>query len=514
MATDLQKYVQAAGGQKAGTSSPAPTKLDDYIEAATLSPNKQKIQQFNREQFFYDEDAKVANNPGGIIRQTIGGVGSTFANIGKGLYESVVKPDERQKKFEADFLPYGANDNQAAKFLTAPGVAAARVITRFVNPGLRPLADNIAEIRAINEKGGIADQIASGRIPASVLDDFAVLQKTAPQIVGDVAQAVLSAYAGGEGAAAAQAGTKLSVRQALTKGFGGGAGIGALFGSAQAASSGSTKPSEIINIIAQGGLGGGLLGAITTGAIPIAREFLPKIEEARALKLNVESQGGDTPVAINGKQPTVTADAPVAQTGLPRETPGFAPVNRPSIEKTTVITPTPEIATSKLSRDIADTLGKELGDLPEYKTMNMADQAAQSLQLIKDNPELAKSIAMGETPPPAGLREGSVFTAVREQAKAAGDTQTLIDLAHSNLATEASTLGQRIKAYDAFRDVNDPVRAIQDVISAREKQATKKGGDIIKVKEGVVKEIKQSIKKEAPTKQTWSEFIEKIKCNY
>lgn len=223
------------------------------------------------------------NTTGGIIRNTVeaipGQLVKTGAGLLNGLKEQFTNPSSEQKNYESTILPYATTP--VTKVLTAPGVATARMITRFLNPGLQPIATDIAEIRAVNEKNGLADQVASGKIPASVLDEIAVLHKTAPQVVGDVAQAVLTAYAGGEAPGVASEAKNLGVREAVTKGFGTGIKVGTLFGGAQALSSGSTNPAEIAGIVGTSGLAGGVLGAITSGAIPVSKEILEHVQKAK-----------------------------------------------------------------------------------------------------------------------------------------------------------------------------------------------------------------------------------------
>lgn len=226
-----------------------------------------------------------ADTQGGIIRNTILGVPKevpgVLKSIGVELKEQFTNPSAEQKNYENTILPYGTTP--ITKVLTAPGVATARVITRFLNIGLQPLATDLAEIRAINEKGGIADQVANGIIPASVLDEFATLQKTAPQIVGDVAQAVLTAYAGRQAEKLLVGSVKQPIKSAITTGFKSGIQVGTAFGTGAALSSGSKDPLEIISTIGTTGALGGVLGAITSGAIPVSKEVLGKVKEAKVL---------------------------------------------------------------------------------------------------------------------------------------------------------------------------------------------------------------------------------------
>lgn len=222
---------------------------------------------------------------GGVVRNTIEGLPKALASTGIGLLSSLkeqfVNPSDEQKKYEDTMLPYGSTP--ATKVLTAPGVAAARLITRFINPGLQPVANDLAEIRAINEKGGIADQITAGKIPASVLNEFAVLHKTSPQVVGDVAQAVLTAFAGSEAPETIGETKSLGLKDALKTGFSKALPVGELFGGAQAASSGSTNPLEIAGTIGTSGVAGGLFGAIISGAIPVSKEVFKQVEKAKAV---------------------------------------------------------------------------------------------------------------------------------------------------------------------------------------------------------------------------------------
>lgn len=258
-------------------------------------------------QFVKDIFTGGDDTAGGFTRNFVTGLPKATKDvlwsIPKGMYDQQVNPDPEQKKYEEELLPYAPKSSPVTRVLTAPGVFAARQITRFINPTLRPVANDIAEIVAINEKGGIADQVAEGKIPASVLDEFAVLQKTAPQIVGDVAQAVLTAYSGSAATQLATQGSKQGAKQALIRGFGEGAKIGTVFGGAQAASSGSKDPLELLSIIGTGTAAGGILGAITSGAIPVAHELIPKVREAQLRLMHLLGKDIDGPAKAYNSNP-------------------------------------------------------------------------------------------------------------------------------------------------------------------------------------------------------------------
>ncbi len=104
--------------------------------------------------------------------------------------------------------------------------------------------------------------------------------------------------------------------------------------------------------------------------------------------------------------------------------------------------------------------------LPEYRSVNMEDQAAKATDLLTKNPELARQIATGEADAPKGLLPESVFTAVENKALNEGDVATIRDLASGKLTEQATTMGQRLRAL-AERDPESPVAAIQKIEDVR-----------------------------------------------
>jgi len=185
------------------------------------------------------------------------------------------------------------------------------------------------------------------------------------------------------------------------------------------------------------------------------------------------------------------------------------------------------LALSVEEKAVENNLTSRLSALPEYKTVNMAEQATKAQKLVQENPELARKIAFGEERPPADLLPESVFVAVENDAIAKGDIATITALAReSGLTTEATTMGQRLRAL-AERDPESPVGAFESVIRAREQELERRlasrkkqlGADGKKVKvtaatekAKVVEEIKQTIKKSAPKKADWNAFIQELTC--
>jgi len=162
------------------------------------------------------------------------------------------------------------------------------------------------------------------------------------------------------------------------------------------------------------------------------------------------------------------------------------------------------LASSVESRAIASKLTKKFKDLPDFPTVNLAEQAQEASQLLASNPDQAMRIAMGVEQPPQGLIQEMVFIAVENKAVIDKDVETLHRLATSSeLVTEATVMGQRIRALGES-DIASPVAAVRKVVRAREKSA--KG----KTKKAETKIIKKNIK--APGLSKLQEFINALEC--
>lgn len=176
-----------------------------------------------------------------------------------------------------------------------------------------------------------------------------------------------------------------------------------------------------------------------------------------------------------------------------------------------------ETKTRGLSQSVEDAvlakkLAESLGDLPEYNTVDMKAQAKKANELISADYEQAKRIAMGLEPAPEGLLSSVMFKAVELKAIKDHDIGTLTDLATQSLILEHATEAGQFIAGFKNHDTESPVKAIADVKKAREEAATKRTGDVKKAKKAVVDEIKAEIKKKAPKKQSWGEFVDSITC--
>jgi hypothetical protein len=180
---------------------------------------------------------------------------------------------------------------------------------------------------------------------------------------------------------------------------------------------------------------------------------------------------------------------------------------------------TGEVKTSTLAsgveqKAIENKLTQGFGDLPEYRAMNMEEQAKLASDFLKKDPELAQKVAMGDALAPKEITPEAIFVAVENKAIKEGDASTLRDLAvNSKLTTEATAMGQRIATL-ATRDPESPTGAIKDLLKVREERVKKDLGrkSIEKAKSDVVKEIRSEIKKPRIQKQDWASFIKSLEC--
>lgn len=217
------------------------------------------------------------------------------------------------------------------------------------------------------------------------------------------------------------------------------------------------------------------------------------------------ARAGIEPITGYADPAKISGIAEPKSVNIPTEKPVVAQVEGTGQTKTS------GLAQGVEQKAIENGLTKSLGDLPEYKSISMKDQAAKASELLDRDYELAKRIATGQETPPHDLLPESVYVAVENRALKEGDVNTLRDLATgSSLTSEATTMGQRIRTL-AERDPESPVGAIRDVAKAREEGIKGRVKDVTKAKSEVIGQIKDTIKKTAG-KQSWSEFVDSITC--
>jgi hypothetical protein len=158
-------------------------------------------------------------------------------------------------------------------------------------------------------------------------------------------------------------------------------------------------------------------------------------------------------------------------------------------------------------------MASEFQDLAEYTPSVRKEQAQMTTKLINEDIEKVNSILDGKAELPSGMRGSSLALAVEQHAIANNDVKLLQKLAKSKIATGISEAGSELSML-AGRNANSPVRIIRNIIKARKDNVVKrlKGKKVSEARKITKESIKKAIKKEAPTKETWSNFIKEIKC--
>lgn len=178
------------------------------------------------------------------------------------------------------------------------------------------------------------------------------------------------------------------------------------------------------------------------------------------------------------------------------------------------------VGTSKVGRTLEQkTIEKGLtnafSELAEYDKITIKGQAEKMATLLEEPDRITKIIS-GEEPLPSDIRSGSFIQAVEAKALADGDVQTLQNLAKSKITSDTSVAAQELRTL-VGRNPDSPLAKMKEVEKAREDAAQKRLPKNTTVKDAVKKEvakIKDVVKKSAPNRQDFQDFLRQISCNY
>lgn len=170
-------------------------------------------------------------------------------------------------------------------------------------------------------------------------------------------------------------------------------------------------------------------------------------------------------------------------------------------------------AKSLETKAVEKKMASEFQDLAEYTPSVRKEQAQMTTKLINEDIEKVNSILDGKAELPSGMRGSSLALAVEQHAIANNDVKLLQKLAKSKIATGISEAGSELSMLSG-RNANSPVRIIRSIAKARRDNVVKrlKGKKISEARKQTKESIRKAIKKEAPTKETWVNFISEIKC--
>ena len=270
------------------------------------------------------------------------------------------------------------------------------------------------------------------------------------------------------------------------------------------------------------------------------KSSLPTIQVGESIKLTKTSDGKYTyepviePTTRNPKfgklVPADTQPIPTISDFVAKQSPSFVPpqttaprlpqfkIQETKPPQTTTETITGNkpsgLAKSIEAKAIEAKLTEGFKDVAGYDSSTIKEQAQLSDRLIKSGIDNARSVIRGETPLPDRLRGSSLIVAMEEHLKNNPNPQVAYELANSPLVSAVSRAGSELGLMQ--NRVQDSFTAkIQEIRKAREATVKKKTGRTPeRAKKDVVEGIKREIKKSVPTKQSWSDFIESVKCGY
>jgi len=196
----------------------------------------------------------------------------------------------------------------------------------------------------------------------------------------------------------------------------------------------------------------------------------------------------------------------------------YVPVEKPvDLRKkitTESIVAKPSLPQRIKAESIKSGLEDAFGDIEYYNKVSVKSQAEETAKLINEDYDRAIRIAMGQENAPGDLLPESVLIGVKNQAIKSGDIELLINLAtaEGGVARESTVLGQRIKMLDEGLE-DDAFRNIKKVVSERRNNYQKKTGKSVdKAIKQETDKIKEAIKKTAPKKDDWLDFVNSITC--
>ena len=150
-----------------------------------------------------------------------------------------------------------------------------------------------------------------------------------------------------------------------------------------------------------------------------------------------------------------------------------------------------------------------------YKTVSHKAEAQKAVQLLQDDPDKAKDIAMGRAEGDNASHEAAVYHAVANdaltKAKETGDFSTVRELANSPRHTAVSEAAQKLGAEGYNVNPHDPVSIMGDIAKSREKALSKSGSNTV---DKELAKVTSDVKANTPrvTRQSWSDFVDSIKC--
>ena len=211
-----------------------------------------------------------------------------------------------------------------------------------------------------------------------------------------------------------------------------------------------------------------------------------------------------TKSTVTPKQPTLPTteapEGPLASTNTAIKQSNQV-VNMPKTAKGSTVAKASSDINRKLVNAGFDSLPAE--EQARFNSVTRSQQVNDISNLADYN--MDKVIEMGKTGKgiPTHIDPQILFNFVRNHAQETGDTQLLLDLAKSPIASQRAILAQKLGAAATLTNENDPIALIQEVEKARTNP--------VKVEEEF-KGIKQKVESAKIEKPTFEQFIKSIEC--
>jgi len=168
-------------------------------------------------------------------------------------------------------------------------------------------------------------------------------------------------------------------------------------------------------------------------------------------------------------------------------------------------------AAKTAARKFADDTRRAYSDLPEYERMNIEKDADNALRIVREDPEQARGLAMGELHR-KDVTNTSVWRALVEDAERRGDTQLLMDLSRSPVVEVLTRFGQENVALRGM-DKSNPAKIMGDYTKWRKERFEKrrKGNPEEAIRREMAN-IEQAIRENAFTVEEAIALLRKMEC--
>lgn len=170
---------------------------------------------------------------------------------------------------------------------------------------------------------------------------------------------------------------------------------------------------------------------------------------------------------------------------------------------------TSKVGDTALENAVGKSLKNKYGEAAQYDKITIKDQAKKAVALTEDK-ELLERVIAGDAPLPDGLRATALIDAIERHPVLGKDTDLLVKIAKSPLASESSYSAQELRLA-AERVEHSPIEAMKKLRQVREKAAEKKlKTTVAKATSDEIKQIRTATPK--IPKETFESFVESLKC--